>query len=111
MDLMNPHTLATFRELMEPDELRDFLARVGQDMVAAHAALLQLHQSQDWLALQKLAHRLKGSLGSVGCDALFAQLNKVDAQLIATPARPPSDEDMAALSQVMTATAQRLQAL
>lgn len=108
MELMNPNTLATFRELMEPDELREFLERVQQEMLRAHAQMQAAHAAEDWHALQKLAHRLKGSLGSVGCDALFTALNQLDTQLQASPIRPPAPAQMAGLSAVVASTAQRL---
>lgn len=97
---LNPETLASLAEFMSPAELRDFLGRVHAEWRASWPVLqAQLH-AQEWLAAQKQAHRLKGALGSVGCEALYDALNDLENALREMPPRAPSAPDLARLSDV-----------
>ena len=49
MELLNPQTLETFRELMDPGELRDFLLRARQEL------LRSLGQMQAYFAAKELS--------------------------------------------------------
>ena len=108
MDLLNAATLETFQELMEPQELQDFLERARQELLRSHTLMQQHFAACEWPALRAVAHRLKGSLGSIGCDALFATLEQIELALLATPPEPPSAERMRQLAALADQTAGRL---
>ena len=111
MDLLNPETVESFQELMEPDELQDFLQRAHQELLRTHGLLQQHFADSEWGALRAAAHRLKGSLGSIGCDALFAELERLEMQLMETPPRLPTAANMVELSDLVGKTAERLAAV
>ena len=85
MDVLNPETLETFKDLLEPEELKDFLRRAQQELERSLCLMQQHFTAQEWPSLQASAHRLKGSLGSVGCDALFQALDRLEEQLDLAP--------------------------
>lgn len=108
MDLLNQTTVESFRELMEPQELQDFLQRAQQELLRSHGLMQQHFTASEWPALRSVAHRLKGSLGSIGCDALCAELERIEMALLASPAIPPSEPQMADLAQLVEKTAAQL---
>lgn len=108
MTLLNPDTLATFSDFMSPDELRDFLTRVREEWRSAWPRLQERILAQDWEAVRKESHRLKSTVGSVGCDALYAALNDLENALRAEPPQLPSKAELA---QLRTAAAGAEEAL
>ncbi len=105
MQLLNPDTVESFQEFMEAQELRDFLDRAQQEMLRSHGLMQQHFAAQEWAALRSVAHRLKGSLGSIGCERLYAQLEQIEQQLLSTPPEPPSAASMSQLQTLVTQTA------
>lgn len=89
MNLINFETLETFREILDPDELKDFFLRAKQELDRSLHQLEENFAAQEWSELAASAHRLKGSLGSVGCDALFSRLDKLEDQLRTEPISKP----------------------
>ncbi len=108
MDVLNPETLETFKDLLEPEELQDFLRRAQQELERSVQKMQQHFAAQEWPSLQAAAHRLKGSLGSLGCDALFQALDRLEEQLRAQPSVAPTAAQMQAITDISTQTALRL---
>ena len=108
MELLNPQTLETFRELMDPGELRDFLQRARQELLRSLGQMQAYFAAKEWDRLKVVAQRLRGTLGSVGCDALFAFLDQMEAQLRAEPLVILSPAQMQALNTVAQRTAQHM---
>lgn len=107
MDLINNDTVETFREILDPDEFKDFFLRAQQELERSHQQMQAHFAAQDWARLKAVAHRLKGSLGSVGCDALFWKLDEIEEQLRQEPVQAPGLTQMQAISEIAQAT-QRL---
>lgn len=109
MPILNADTVATFRELMDEAELRDFLRQAADLLDGGRAELLSRLQAADWETAARVAHRLKGGLGSVGCDALYARLAALELDLKAVPALPPTPAAVADLDTLLGATLAALQ--
>lgn len=102
MAYLNPDTLAAFSDFMSPDELRDFLTRVRQEWRSAWPRLQDRLLAEDWEAVRQDAHRLKSTMGSVGCDVLYGVLNDLENALRAEPRLLPGQAELA---QLQTAAA------
>lgn len=109
MTLLNADTITTFRELMDEAELREFLAQAAQLLDGDRGHLLADLRAGQWETAARLAHRLKGGLGSVGCDALYARLAELEKNLKAVPPLPPADGAIGALEYLLGATLAALQ--
>ncbi len=108
MTLLNLATLQELEDLLPADSLLDFLEQARQDMVDSVPVMQQHFAAGDWQAMQQMAHRLKGTLGSLGCDAVFASLSSLEADLRAEPARLPDAAILQDLAAVVAATSGRL---
>jgi HPt (histidine-containing phosphotransfer) domain-containing protein len=104
MTLLNVETIATFRELMDDGELRDFLAQAARLLDDERENLITRLRSGDWTVAASVAHRLKGGLGSVGCDALFSSLAALERNLKAAPPLPPAGDAVLDLEELLAAT-------
>lgn len=102
--LINTETLAIFRDLLDPDEFKDFFLRAQQELERSRHQMEVHFAAREWEGLRATAHRLKGSLGSVGCDALFAKLDELEQQLCADPITEPGSLQMQDLSDTARAT-------
>lgn len=110
MELLNPDTIESFQELMEPQELKDFLGRAHQELLRSHTLMQKYFADGEWPALRSVAHRLKGSLGSIGCDALYTQLEQIEVRLMQEPPEPPTEAGMVQLRELVEKTAGLLNA-
>lgn len=111
MEMINPDTLETFRDILDPDEFKDFFLRASQELDRSHS-LMQAHfAAKEWDGLRSVAHRLKGSLGSVGCDNLFLKLEELEEQLRNEPIQVPLPSHMQAIANVANQTQLQLEKL
>ena len=111
MNLLNVHAISELKEFMEPDEFIEFI----------EFAILKIHQQTpqllEWIASQqqenarRLAHQMKGSLGSLGCERLYATLHWLEEALRQTPASQPDPHLVKELVSVAEATRNALQQL
>lgn len=108
-DLVNPATLAELAELMDAAELGGILRQAQDELGRALPAIQSQMSAQDWTGLQHTAHRLKGALGSLGCEALYAGLHQLELGLRASPPRHPGEQELEALVRLADATQARLQ--
>lgn len=88
--ILNAETLAGLQEFMPAPELSDFLGRVTDELEQSWQRLEGLAGAGDWPAVQKEAHRIKGVVGSVGCDALYQAFHGLESQLRAQPDQAPA---------------------
>ena len=108
MEWINPEKLETFRELMAPKDLRDFLQRARQELLRSLGQMQAYFAAKEWHSLKVVTQRLRGTLGSVGCDTLFVFLERMDAQLSAEPLVVPTPEQMLEFGSVAQHTAQHI---
>lgn len=104
MEIVNIETLDNLREFMSLDELNDLLREVLIE-ISRSSEFLNFHfEAKDWPALRAYAHRLKGSLGSVGCDAIYSELNKLELNLMSHPIAEPAQIQFLELMSLLDAT-------
>jgi HPt (histidine-containing phosphotransfer) domain-containing protein len=108
MDLINPETLETFQDLLDVHEFKDFFLRAQKELERSIHQIHALFEANEWAGLKGSAHRLKGSLGSVGCDALFLKLDQLEEQLRAEPMQIPNLVQIQELIKVAQETHLRL---
>ena len=83
MELLNPQTLETFRELMDPGELRDFLQRARQELLRSLGQMQAYFAAKEWDRLKVVAQRLRGTLGFLGRQCtLQVLLHRLVLQLL-----------------------------
>jgi HPt (histidine-containing phosphotransfer) domain-containing protein len=109
MTLLNVDTIATFRELMDEAELSEFLEQAARLLDGDRGPLLAGLRDGQWETAARLAHRLKGGLGSLGCDALYARLAELEKNLKAAPPLPPDTGAIGDLDYLLGATLAALQ--
>jgi HPt (histidine-containing phosphotransfer) domain-containing protein len=104
MNLLNVSTLDVFREFMETHEINELLEKVVTELSSSKALIsMHLHE-KNWMLLTRLIHRLKGSLGSVGCDALYFSLDEFESRLREIPTIPPSSSEVDFIFKLMNET-------
>ncbi len=111
MDMINPDTLEIFRDILDPEEFKDFFQRASQELDRSHSMMQAHFAAQEWDGLRSVAHRLKGSLGSVGCDNLFSKLELLEEQLRKEPIQVPLQNQMQIISEIANKTRLELERL
>lgn len=109
MQTLNEPVLAELQSFMAPDEFMEWMEAAQQKLLEQAPVLLQRLADQQWDEARRLAHRLKGTLGSLGCDKLFSALHSLEEGLRQTPPLLPQAQDMAELDLTIQATLQALQ--
>ncbi len=90
MATLNFTVLQELKEFMDDDEFREFIQE-AHDQLEQQGALLMTEMSRaNWAAAQRLAHRLKGTMGSLGCENLHDVLQVLEAGFRETPAAAPT---------------------
>lgn len=104
MNTLSLHVLHELKSFMEPDEYREFLQTACDTLTQQALALEQQVTVQSWEEARRIAHRLKGTLGSLGCDRLHAVLHALEEGLRQTPPVLPTTETMASMAMQARAT-------
>lgn len=104
MQTLNESVLAELRSFMASDEFMEWMEAAQQKLLAQAPVLLQSLADQQWEEARRLAHRLKGTLGSLGCDRLYAALNTLEEGLRQTPVLTPQAQALAELNAILQAT-------
>jgi HPt (histidine-containing phosphotransfer) domain-containing protein len=109
METLNASVLGDLKTFMNTDEFIEFMDEAHQKLHQQAPALLGCIAEKNWGEARRLAHRLKGTLGSLGCDKLFAALHSLEEGLRQTPPLLPQAQDMAELDLIIQSTLQALQ--
>ncbi len=106
--IVNQTTHNDLIELMGEEDFQELLVEAAvQFKERAHALELAIEQA-DWAAVRSLAHKIKGSMGSLGYDALFQVLDLVERTLLEAPNHPLQVADLNQIKNIMLATSQAL---
>lgn len=109
MNTLNMDVLQELQSFMEPDEYSAFL-QTACDKLTQQAPLLHREVTdKNWEAARRIAHRLKGTMGSLGCDSLYAALHSLEEGLRQSPRLFPTEAAMGALSVTIQSTRVALQ--
>lgn len=111
MEIVNQATQDELLDLMGPEEFQELLQEAAQEFAASTSKLLPLLDAADWAPARALAHKVKGSMGSLGYDALFATLDALEKRLLAQPVDAPDAADVARIRQVIDDTRAALPAV
>ena len=109
METLNASVLGELKTFMNTDEFIEFMDEAHQKLHQQAPALLGCIAEKNCDEARRLAHRLKGTLGSLGCDKLFAALHSLEEGLRQTPPLLPQAQAMAELDLTIQATLQALQ--
>lgn len=104
MQTLNEPVLAELQSFMEKHEFMALMEAALQKLLEQAPVLLQSLADQQWDEARRLAHRLKGTLGSLGCDTLYAALHTLEEGLRCTPPLTPQAQAMAELTVTLQAT-------
>ena len=108
MDTLNTSVLGELQSFMDADEFMEFIDSAHQKLQQQAPVLLACIAEQHWDEARRLAHRLKGMLGSLGCDSLYVALHSLEEGLRQTPPRTPQAQEMAQLDATLQAAQQAL---
>jgi HPt (histidine-containing phosphotransfer) domain-containing protein len=109
MDTLNASVLGELQSFMDADEFMEFIDTAHQKLQQQAPVLHECIVEKNWDEARRLAHRLKGMLGSLGCDKLAAALNSLEEGLRQKPPRLPQTEAMAGLECTIQETLSALQ--
>jgi len=105
---VNQTTQNDLIELMGQEDFKELLVEAAVQFKERTQALEFAIGQEDWEAVRSLAHKIKGSMGSLGYDALFQVLDSVERKLLEAPNHPPSVEDLNQVKNILVATTQAL---
>lgn len=98
METLNAAVLGELQSFMNADEFIEFMDEAHRKLHQQAPVLLTCIADQHWDEARRLAHRLKGMLGSLGCEKLAAALNSLEEGLRQNPPLLPQVQTMAELA-------------
>lgn len=104
MNTLNTDVLQELQSFMEPDEFRAFLQTACDKLAQQAPVLRQQVTEKNWEDARRIAHRLKGTVGSLGCDSLYAELHSLEEGLRQIPRVLPTAQTMNAIIVVTQTT-------
>lgn len=105
ISIVNQQIQAELIEMMGEDDWQELLLEAATQFVVRTKALNDAIASEDWGSVRSMAHKIKGSMGSLGYDAVFNALDVLEAQLLSQPPQMPSVDDLQKIRNVLTETA------
>lgn len=90
MVTLNLSVLQELKEFMDEEEFREFIQDAHDQLKQQGEQLLLQMARANWASAQHLAHRLKGTMGSLGCEDLHVVLQILEAGFRETPAAAPT---------------------
>lgn len=106
--IVNQQTQNDLIELMGDDDFQELLQEAAVQFKERVQGLQSAIVTKDWEAVRGMAHKIKGSMGSLGYDALFLSLDGLERKLLERPNEAPSAEDLAQIENVLMLTSQML---
>jgi HPt (histidine-containing phosphotransfer) domain-containing protein len=108
METLNAAVLSELQSFMDEDEFPEFMRTAHQKLQQHGLPLFQCMAVQNWSEVRRMAHSLKGTLGSVGCDKLYSALHALELGLRQTPPVLPQAKRIEELSLTLQETLQAL---
>lgn len=110
MKILNPDVLKAFRDIMDVSQYKALFslasAELGKNSFLLKAQLLNL----EWKKVEFMLHKMKGSMGSLGCDLLFHKMNILEKQLNSLQITVPNEDQIGTLIETLDLTLQALRA-
>jgi len=106
--IVNQTTQNDLIELMGEEDFQELLVEAAVQFKERVQALELAIEQADWGSVRTLAHKIKGSMGSLGYDALFQVLDSVERTLLEAPNHSPQVEELNQIKNIVLATTQAL---
>jgi len=108
LKILNPDVLKAFRDIMDVSQYKALFslasAELGKNSFLLKAQLLNL----EWKKVEFMLHKMKGSMGSLGCDLLFHKMNILEKQLNSLQITVPNEDQIGTLIETLDLTLQAL---
>ncbi len=108
MTVINFEILGVFQELMGLEEFKDFLHMAQQELSRSRGRMSAHFAAEEWDSFRMAVHRLKGALGTAGCDTLFTFLDQLEYRMLLEPLFVPTHETMSEFDSLAERTSQGL---
>jgi HPt (histidine-containing phosphotransfer) domain-containing protein len=108
MDILNEETLKSFKEIMDAQQYQQLIQFACNELAKGQSLMTNHFNQSEWDEIRFLAHKLKGSMGSLGCDQLFNLLNVLEKQLKEQPAKLPDQTQIDEVLQTLDTTLRTL---
>lgn len=95
-------------ELMGADDLHELLQEAAVQFDERIAVLETVWMQRDWAATRAMAHKIKGSMGSLGYEACFHALDGLERQLLSLPVQVPTALELGQIKEILIKTRQAL---
>lgn len=109
--MSNFTVLQELREFKDEEKFREFMQEAHVQLKQNGALLMTEMSRANWAAAQRLAHRLKGTMGSLGCENLHDVLQVLEAGFRETPPAAPTPVAWDALEAAQQSTLTALKEL
>ncbi len=108
--ILNPEVLKAFREIMDVSQYKALFSlassELGKNSLLLKSQLLNL----EWKKVQFMLHKMKGSMGSLGCDLLFQKIMMLENQLNGFQITVPDKDQIDILIETLDLTLKALKA-
>jgi len=111
ISIVNQQSQAELIEMMGEDDWQELLLEAATQFAERVQVLNEAIVKEDWASVRSMAHKIKGSMGSLGYDSVFNALDTLEVQLLSQPPQLPSADDLLKIRNVLTETALALPAV
>jgi HPt (histidine-containing phosphotransfer) domain-containing protein len=91
-------------EMMGEVEFQELLIEAAQKFAERSEALRSYLDAADWTLARSMAHKIKGSMGTLGYQALFQSLDSFEMQLLSVPVQLPTRMELEQIKNVIAQT-------
>jgi HPt (histidine-containing phosphotransfer) domain-containing protein len=91
-------------EMMGEEEFQDLLKEAAHKFSERTDSLFKFIDSADWLQARSMAHKIKGSMGTLGYDSLFHTLDELELRLLNVPPEVPTSSEIDQIKNVVAQT-------
>lgn len=111
ISIVNHQSQAELIEMMGEDDWQELLLEAATQFAERVQVLNEAIAKEDWANVRSMAHKIKGSMGSLGYDAVFNALDTLEAQLLSQPQQLPSADFLLKIRNVLNETSLALPAV
>jgi HPt (histidine-containing phosphotransfer) domain-containing protein len=111
ISIVNQQIQAELTEMMGEDDWKELLSEAATQFAERAQVLNEAIAQEDWAKVRSMAHKIKGSMGSLGYDAIFKVLDALEAQLLSQPPQLPTADELQKIRNILTETALALPAV
>lgn len=106
--IVNQQIQSDLKEMMGAEDFEGLLLDAATQFRERAKALEAAIDCKEWEGVRSMAHKIKGSMGSLGYDALFLVLDELEKKLLVTPDEAPDNVLIDSLKTIISATERAL---